>query len=148
MPVVDVFNEAHLLRTQAVNPQELLFDETHEWVHVAEEGGAKVATIGISAFAVEQLTDLVYMALPEVGRQAKVGEEFGEVESVKAVSSLYCPVTGEVIAVNTDLPDKLELLNEDPYGDGWIVKVKITDESSLSKLMDYDAYQEQCAEEG
>ena len=117
-------------------------------MHVAEEGGAKVATIGISAFAVEQLTDLVYMALPEVGRQAKVGEEFGEVESVKAVSSLYCPVTGEVIAVNTDLPDKLELLNEDPYGDGWIVKVKITDESSLSKLMDYDAYQEQCAEEG
>jgi len=131
-----------------VNPEELLFHETHEWVHVAEEGGAKVATIGISAFAIEQLTDLVYLALPEVGRQAKAGEEFGEVESVKAVSSLYCPVTGEVIQVNTELPDKLEILNEDPYGAGWFVKVRVTDESSLSKLMDYDAYQKQCAEEG
>jgi len=65
-----------------VNPEKLLFDETHEWIHVAEEGGVKVATVGISAFAVEQLTDLVYLALPDVGRQAKVGEEFGEVESV------------------------------------------------------------------
>lgn len=131
-----------------MNPEQLLFDETHEWVHVAEEGGAKVATVGISAFAVEQLTDLVYLSLPEVGRQVTAGEEFGEVESVKAVSSLYCPVTGEVIEVNAELPDKLETLNLDPYGAGWIVKVRVTDESSLSKLMDYDAYQKQCAEEG
>lgn len=131
-----------------MNPEQLSFHETHEWVHVAEQDGAKVATIGISAFAIEQLTDLVYMALPEVGRQAQAGEEFGEVESVKAVSSLYCPVTGEVIEVNAELPDKLESLNDDPYGAGWIVKVRITDESSLSKLMDYDAYQKQCAEEG
>lgn len=131
-----------------MNPEQLLFHETHEWVHVAEDDGIKVATIGISAFAIEQLTDLVYLALPEIGRQAKAGEEVGEVESVKAVSSLYCPVTGEVIEVNTELPDKLEVLNEDPYGAGWIVKVRVTDDSSLSKLMDYDAYQKQCAEEG
>jgi len=130
-----------------VNPEELLYDETHEWVYVSEEGGAKVATIGISAFAVEQLTDLVFMELPEVGREVRAGEEFGEVESVKAVSPLCSPVGGEVIEVNKDLPAKLEALNEDPYGVGWIAKIKITDEGSLSKLMDYAAYQDQCAEE-
>jgi len=130
-----------------VKPEELLYDETHEWVYVSEQDGAKVATIGISAFAVKQLTDLVFVELPEVGREVQAGEEFGEVESVKAVSPLYCPVGGEVIEVNNDLPGKLEALNEDPYGTGWIAKIKITDESSLSKLMDYAAYQEQCAEE-
>ena len=88
------------------------------------------------------------MELPEVWRDVQAGEEFGEVESVKAVSPLYSPVSGEVIEVNKDLPSKLEALNEDPYGVGWIAKIKITDDGSLSKLMDYAAYQQQCAEKG
>lgn len=131
-----------------MNPEELLYAETHEWVRITEEGGGKVATIGISAFAVEQLTDLVYMELPDVGTAVEAGGEFGEVESVKAVSPLYSPVGGEVIDVNSGLADRLESLNEDPYDAGWIIKVRVTDDSSLSKLLDYAAYQKQCAEEG
>ncbi len=131
-----------------MNPAELLYAESHEWVHVAEEDGQKVATIGISDFAIEQLNDLVYMDLPEVGKQVEAGSEFGEVESVKAVSPLYSPVDGEVIAVNDALTDNLETLNEDPYGEGWVIKVKVTDEGHLAKLMDQATYQKQCAEEG
>jgi len=131
-----------------VKPEELLFSETHEWVRVQDEGGVKVATIGISAFAVEQLTDLVFMELPPVGKFVAAGQELGEVESVKAVSPLYSPVDGEIIDVNRDLPDRLETLNQDPYNAGWIVKVRLTDETALSKLMDYAAYQKQCAEAG
>jgi len=131
-----------------VKPEELLFCETHEWVHVAAEGGSQVATIGISAFAVEQLTDLVYLEIPQVGDSVSAGQEFGEVESVKAVSPLYSPVDGEIIEANVSLPDNLETLNDDPYGEGWILKVRITDETSLGKLLDYQAYQKQCAEEG
>jgi glycine cleavage system H protein len=107
-----------------------------------------VATIGITAFAVQLLTDLVFLELPKVGRVVRAGEEVGEVESVKAVSPLYSPVTGEVIEVNTALPDKLELLNEDPYGAGWIAKIRLSDESSVAGLMDHAAYQRQCAEAG
>lgn len=128
-----------------MKPQDLLFLETHEWARVESQGGAKIATMGISAFAVEQLTDLVFMELPKVGTQVKAGDEFGEVESVKAVSPIYSPVTGEVIEVNTSLPNQLEILNSDPYGKGWIAKLKITDEGSLGKLLSYDAYQKQCA---
>lgn len=131
-----------------MKPEELIYAETHEWAHVTEEDGAKVATVGISAFAVEQLTDLVYMQLPAVGKQVSAGDEFGEVESVKAVSSLYSPVDGEIVAVNDSLPENLEKLNQDPYGEGWIIKVRLTDESSLSKLLGYEQYQKQCAEEG
>ena len=129
-----------------MKPEELLYSETHEWTHVAQEGGQKIATIGISKFAVEQLTDLVYMQLPEVGKHLTAGTEFGEVESVKAVSSLYSPVEGDVVAVNAALPNQLETLNRDPYGAGWVMKVKVTDESSLGKLMNYATYQKQCAE--
>lgn len=131
-----------------MTPQHLLYAPTHEWVHVAEEAGAKVATIGITDFAVQALTDLVYMELPAVGKQFKAGEEFGNVESVKAVSPLYSPVAGEVIAVNAALPDHLETLNSDPYGEGWIVKLKLTDETALSGLLTKDAYDRQCAEHG
>ncbi|HPM84579.1 MAG TPA: glycine cleavage system protein GcvH [Candidatus Anammoximicrobium sp.] len=131
-----------------MKPEELLFSETHEWVHVEDQDGVKVATIGISAFAVEQLTDLVFMELPPVGKYVAAGEEFGEVESVKAVSPLYSPVDGEIVEVNRDLPDKLEILNQDPYQAGWTIKVRLTDETALSKLMDYAAYQKQCAEAG
>ena len=126
----------------------LLYAETHEWVDVAEQDGQKIATIGISDFAIEQLNDLVYMELPAVGKTVDAGEEFGEVESVKAVSPLYSPVAGEVIEAHTELPDSLDSLNDDPYEFGWIVKIKISDQSSLSSLMDFAAYQKQCAESG
>jgi glycine cleavage system H protein len=131
----------------AVKPEQLKYAKTHEWVQLDTEGGQKIATVGISAFAVEALTDLVFMQLPEVGRKVNAGESFGEIESVKAVSDLYSPVTGEVVAVNTALPNKLETLSVDPYGAGWIAKIKLTGDAGLSDLMDYAAYQKQCAEE-
>jgi glycine cleavage system H protein len=131
-----------------VKPEDLLFAKTHEWVAIAEQGGAKVATVGISAFAVEALTDLVFIELPKVGAQVKPEQPFCEVESVKAVSDVYAPVAGEVIEVNKSLPDHLETLSSDPFGEGWIAKIKISDESNLAKLMDYKAYQKQCEEEG
>ncbi len=130
-----------------MKPEELLYAETHEWVHVSQEDDAKVVTIGISAFAVEQLTDLVYMELPEVGRSVQAGEVIGEVESVKAVSPLFSPVPGEITAVNSSLPDNLETLTADPYDAGWIVKVRLTDEAALSNLKDFAAYQKQCESE-
>jgi glycine cleavage system H protein len=130
-----------------VKPEELLYAKTHEWVQVAGGPQGKVATVGISAFAVEALTDLVYMQLPSVGAKMKAGESFGEIESVKAVSDLYSPVDGEVVEVNSALPNKLETLNSDPYGAGWLVKVKLSDEAAIKNLLDYAAYQKLCAEE-
>lgn len=131
-----------------MKPEDLLYAETHEWAAVqTNDEGQQVATIGISAFAVEALTDLVYMQLPEVGRQVKQGESIGEIESVKAVSDLYSPVDGEVIEVNKTLPDQLGKLSDDAFG-GWIARIRLADDSSLSKLMNHEAYQKQCAEEG
>ena len=129
-----------------MTPEKLLYAPTHEWVCVDEKNDT--ATVGISAFAVEQLTDLVYIELPKVGQVVTTGESFGEIESVKAVSDLYSPITGEIIDVNTDLVDSLETFSSDPYGKGWIVKVKINDKSTLKNLLDHEAYQKQCAEEG
>ena len=132
-----------------MQPQELLYAKTHEWVHVDRDpAGQKIATVGISHFAVEALTDLVYIELPAVGRRVKAGESFGEVESVKAVSDLYSPVGGEIIEVNGSLTDRLDQLHDDPYSAGWIVKIKMSDESGLANLLDHKAYQKQCAEEG
>ncbi len=106
-----------------------------------------MATLGISAFAVEALTDLVYIDLPEVGKQVEAEQAFCEVESVKAVSDIYSPIDGEVIAVNDDLPNSLETLGQDPYGSGWIAKIKINNDSGLNKLLDYSTYEKQCDEE-
>lgn len=131
-----------------MNPEELLYAKTHEWVHVADEGGDKIATIGISAFAVEQMNDLVYIELPEKGRALTAGESFGEIESVKAVSDIYSPVAGEIIDVQSKLADDLDSLKDDAYAGGWMIKIKIADESGLSTLMDHAAYAKQCAEEG
>jgi len=131
-----------------VKPEELLYAKTHEWVKVDRAGEAKIATVGISHFAVEALTDLVYIELPEVGRQVRAGESFGEVESVKAVSDLYSPVTGEIVEVNQLLAERLDPLHDDPYGAGWIAKIKMADENDLSKLLTLGDYQKQCAEEG
>ncbi|MCA9264770.1 MAG: glycine cleavage system protein GcvH [Planctomycetales bacterium] len=130
-----------------MKPEELLYAKTHEWASIQDDQGHKIATVGISAFAVEQLTDLVFLEPPSVGQNVESGKSMGEIESVKAVSDVYSPVTGEVIEVNAELPDNLERLNDDPYNAGWIAKVKVTDESSLDALMDFAAYQKQCAEE-
>ena len=127
--------------------EELLYADTHEWVLVEDQDASKIATVGISKFAVEQLTDLVYIELPSVGTETQAGKEFGEVESVKAVSPLYSPVDGEVVEVNESLRDALETLNDDAYSGGWMIKVRLSDEASLSNLMDYAAYEEQCADE-
>ena len=129
------------------DPSKLLYAESHEWVDLSD-GDNGIATVGISAFAIQQLNDLVYMDLPETGRVVTAGEEFGEVESVKAVSPLYSPVSGEVVEVHSELPDNLEKLNEDPYDFGWIMKVKLSGDAGREKLMDHAAYEEQCAEAG
>jgi glycine cleavage system H protein len=131
-----------------LTPQDLLFAETHEWVKIATEGGNRIATIGISDFAVQQLTDLVFMQLKAPGTELKAGDEFGEVEPVKAVSPLYLPVSGKIVAVNDSLPTKLETLSSDPYGEGWMIRVALADESELQKLLSPAAYEKQCAAEG
>ena len=127
--------------------EELLYADTHEWVLVEDQDAAKIATVGISKFAVEQLTALVYIALPSVGTETQSGKEFGEVESVKAVSPLYSPVDGEGVEVNESLKDALETLNDDAYDGGWMIKVRLSDEASLSKLLNHAAYEKQCADE-
>jgi glycine cleavage system H protein len=132
-----------------VKPEQLRFAKTHEWVYVEpNDKNEKIGTIGVSQFAVEALTDLVFMQLPEVGRAVKSGESIGEIESVKAVSDLYSPVSGKVAAVNEDLPNNLERLSADPYGAGWMVKVQLDDPAQLDSLMDYATYQAQASEEG
>jgi len=125
---------------------QLLYASTHEWADIEEADGVKIATVGVSAFAIEQLNDLVYMDLPEVGRQVGAGEELGEVESVKAVSPLYSPVSGEIMEVHADLPDQLENLNSDPYDFGWIVKIRLADDAGLESLLSFEDYERQCSE--
>lgn len=127
-----------------MKPENLQYAETHEWVSLEGAGANRVATVGITAFAVELLTDLVFMQLPEVGTKVTAGKEFGEVESVKAVSPIYSPVDGEIIEVNKDLPNRLETLSSDPFGEGWMIKVKVS--ADPSKLMDYSSYQKQIAD--
>jgi glycine cleavage system H protein len=121
------------------NPN-LRFARTHEWV--LPEG--QTAKIGISDFAVKELTDLVYMQLPTVGSSMTVGEVFGEVESVKAVSDLYGPVSGSITAVNGELPNNLQWLSDDPYGQGWIAEVKLADPKDLDALMTPEQYAKFC----
>jgi glycine cleavage system T protein/glycine cleavage system H protein len=135
-------------RSTQVNPQQLLYSETHEWVRVEKDpGGARIAVVGIAAFALEALTDLVFVDLPAVGRRVEAGKPLGEIESVKAVSDIYSPVDGEIVEVNAALADHLERLAQDPYDSGWFVKIRISDPAGLSKLMDYAAYQKQCEKE-
>jgi len=121
----------------------LRFTPTHEWVHLQ----GNEATIGISKFAVEQLTDLIMIELPEVGTRLAGGKSFGEIESVKAVSDLYAPISGVVIAVNEDVAANVQLLAEDPYDKGWLIKIKASQPSEMSELMDLDAYEARVAEE-
>ena len=125
-----------------------LYSKTHEWVRIeADPAGGKIATVGLTAFALEALTDLVHVELPQVDQPVKAGQPFGEIESVKAVSDLYSPVDGTVVDVNSALADNLEHLADDPYQAGWFIKIKIADEAGLGELLDEAAYKKQCEEE-
>ena len=127
-----------------MDPKNLRFAPTHEWASL--EGD--VCTIGISKFAVEQLTDVVYLDLPDVGDHVFEGDSFGEVESVKAVSDLYSPVDGEITAVNEKLVNDPSGVANDPYGEGWLIKVKVEPGATLDHLMSLEQYEKQVASEG
>jgi glycine cleavage system H protein len=122
-------------------PDDLRYSKEHEWVRA--DGGT--ATIGITSFAADELGDIVFIELPEVGGQLTQFGTFGVVESVKAVSDLYAPVSGTVVEVNETLREAPELLNSDPFGEGWIAKVELGDTSELDALMDADAYDAETA---
>jgi len=124
-------------------PEGLKYSKEHEWVLV--EGTS--ATIGITEFAQEELGDIVFVELPEVGEKIVKDDPFGAVESVKAVSDIYAPVSGEVMETNEILPDNPETINDDPYGDGWMVRVELSDIDDLKDLMDADEYAEYVAQQ-
>jgi glycine cleavage system H protein len=115
-------------------PEDLQYTKSHEWVRIEGE----TATIGITDHAQDELGDIVFVELPEEGDTFDAGESFGTVESVKAVSDLYAPVGGEVVEVNSALEDAPENINEDPYGEGWIVKLRTTDEADLLSPQEYE----------
>ena len=126
-----------------MDPKQLRYSDTHEWVHL----DGSTATVGISRFAVDQLTDLIMIELPAVGTRLVTGKSFGEIESVKAVSDLYAPIGGEVTEVNTAVAENVQLLADDPYDQGWLVKLKIADAAETAELMDFAAYEKKLAEE-
>ena len=120
-------------------PEDNRYAKSHEYVHV--EGDT--ALLGITDYAQKELGDVVYVDLPTVGAQVELGEEFGSIESVKAVSELFSPISGEVVEVNEALAEKPDLVNTDPYGDGWMIRVKLRDVTEVDELMtaeDYDDY--------
>jgi glycine cleavage system H protein len=123
-------------------PADLRYTKDHEWVRV--EGDT--ATIGVTEFAAHELGDVVFVDLPAVGKSVDQSATFGVVESVKAVSDLYAPVTGEVVEVNGDLAGAPELVNSDPFGAGWMIKVRIADDAQVSGLLDASAYEQLTAE--
>jgi glycine cleavage system H protein len=123
----------------ANTPEDNRYAKSHEYIHVEGETG----TIGITDYAQKELGDVVFVELPQVGTQLEMGDELGSIESVKAVSELFSPVTGEVVEINEALADKPELVNTDPYGDGWMIKVKVATPDEVDELMtaeDYDDY--------
>jgi glycine cleavage system H protein len=126
-----------------VSDDNLRFTQTHEWVRL--EGD--LVTIGITEYAVEQLGDVVYIELPKVGVQLNAGDVFGDIESVKAVSDLYAPVSGEVVEVNEELQQQPELVNAEPLGAGWMIRLRPSDPSQLERLMTREQYQHYIAEQ-
>lgn len=124
-------------------PEELKYTEEHEWVMVEEE----LAVIGISDFAQDALGDVVFVELPEVGTVLEAGKAFGVVESVKAVSDIYAPISGTVEEINDDLVETPEIINTSPYEDGWMIKIRMADAGDADALMDAEAYQALIAEE-
>ncbi len=123
-------------------PSDLKYAESHEWCRA--EGN--IATVGISDYAQSELGDVVYAELVEPGTELKKGDAIGSLESVKSVSDIYAPVSGKVVEVNPALEDTPELINSDPYGDGWIMKIEMTDPSELESLMDSGKYRESIGE--
>ncbi len=124
-------------------PKDLLYTKEHEWARV--EGD--VVTVGITDYAQSQLSDIVYVELPEVGTQVQAMEPFGTVEAVKAVSDLYSPVSGEVVAINERLADEPDLVNKDPYGEGWMIRVKLSNPEELKNLLSPEEYEKLIEEE-
>ncbi|WP_133753850.1 glycine cleavage system protein GcvH [Naumannella halotolerans] len=120
-------------------PEDLRYSSEHEWVRVGNSG---VARIGITAYAAEQLGDIVYAQLPEPGEEISAGDAVGELESTKSVSDLFTPVSGVVSAVNESLADSPETINAEPYGDGWLFEVELSDTDALDELLDADSYAE------
>ncbi len=118
-------------------PQDLVYSKEHEWCRVDGD----VVVIGITDFAQGELGDVVFLELPEVGDTATTGEEFGTIEAVKAVAELFAPVNGEVTEVNADVIDSPETVNEDPYGNGWMIKISMSDPAELDDLMDASGYE-------
>ncbi|WP_110665096.1 glycine cleavage system protein GcvH [Salinicola halophilus] len=125
-------------------PSKLLYTDSHEWV--LDHGDGSV-TVGITDHAQQALGDVVFVELPEAGREVDAGDEFGVIESVKAASDLYAPLGGEIIEVNEALEDAPETVNDSPYSDGWILKLKLSDQAELESLMDAEAYAELVAAE-
>ena len=121
---------------ETIIPSDLRYSKDHEWVRF--ENG--IATIGITDYAQDQLGDIVYLDLPGLGSTVIQFDKFGEVESVKAVSELYCPISGEVVEANQSAADEPEVVNSDPYGDGWLIRVRVDDPSELDKLLTPEAY--------
>ena len=119
-------------------PQELKYTKDHEWVKIE----ANVATVGITDFAQKELGDIVYVEIETVDETIAVEEEFGSIEAVKTVSDLFMPLSGKIIEFNTALEDDPELVNKDPYGEGWMIKIELSDESELENLMDAKTYAE------
>ena len=124
-------------------PADLKYAASHEWLR---EDGDDVYTLGISDFAQEKLGDVVFVELPEEGAEVIAGDPIAVVESVKAASDIYTPVTGQIVAVNSSLEDAPEQVNEDAYENGWFFKIKITDSEELAELMDAESYADQCAD--
>jgi len=122
----------------AMTPEDLKYTDEHEWL--ASKEGATVR-VGITDYAQQQLGDVVFVELPEVGQRVEAGSPLGEVESTKSVSEIFAPLTGEVTAVNTALDETPELINSDPYGDGWIIEIAADDTAALDELLDAKAYQ-------
>jgi glycine cleavage system H protein len=121
-------------------PNELLYTKDHEWARL--EGGGKVATIGVTRFAVEQLGDVTQVDLPKEGETVRQGDIFGSVESVKAVSDLFAPLSGKVVKVNSPLSESPEYVNEEPYDEGWMLQIELTKPEETKSLMDAAAYQD------
>ena len=119
-------------------PDGLKYSKEHEWVMVEDQ----VAIVGITEYAQQELGDIVYVELPEVGEKVVKDDPFGAVESVKAVSDIFAPVSGTVLEVNDALPESPEIINDDPYGDGWMIKVEMTDRDDLKDLMSAEEYAE------
>ena len=118
-------------------PTDYLYSAEHEWVNSTDVKPGDVVRVGITQYAADQLGEIVYVELPEVGTEAEAGEPCGEVESTKSVSDIYAPVSGEVVAVNEDLEDSAAVINDDPYGEGWIYEVRVTE---AGPRMDAEAY--------